>query len=176
MEEWRPIAGYDGLYEVSNLGRVKSLGNGKSNNSKERILKPIDNGHGYLRVPLYKDGVNKLYMIHRLVAQVFCENPHGYLEVNHISEDKTDNRACNLEWVTHKYNTNYGTRNKRVAEKTSKPIFGIDKVSGLIVEFPSSQEASRALGIAQSNITKCCKGKLKSAGGFQWFYQTTKNK
>ena len=175
MEEkeiWKDIEGYEGYYMVSNMGRVKSLGNGKSNNgnySKKRILKPVDDSHGYLKVNLHKDGKAKNYLVHRLVASAFCENQMGYTEVNHLDEDKTNNCADNLEWCSRSYNCNYGTRN----QKLSKPIFGIDKITGLIVEFSSIMEASRVLRIDQGNITRCCQGRLKSIGGFAWYYADT---
>lgn len=175
MEEWRDVKGYEGRYQVSNTGKVKSLErtvwNGKVYYKiPERILKPQMHRNGYLHVGLYKEGKMKNYFVQQLVATAFCENPHNYKEVNHISEDKTDNSAKNLEWVSHKYNCSYGTRNKRAAEKLSKPVYGINKVSGLIVEFPSAMEASRQLGIYQGNITLCCNGKRKSTGGFYWHY------
>ena len=192
MEEkeiWKDIEGYEGLYEVSNYGRVKSLGNGKStnkNNCKERILKPRKNRYGYLQVGLYKEGKVKRPCIHRLVAEAFIPNTENLEQVNHIDEDKTNNCVENLEWCTREYNNNYGTRIRRIAEantgnpklskaltnhpKLSKPVIGIDKVSGLIVEFKSTYDAERITGTHHSDISKCCKGKLKSCGGFYWMY------
>ena len=167
-EEWRPIRNYEGLYEVSNMGRVKSLNYNKT--GKERILNAYDKGNGYLVVGLWKSGKRKLYLVHRLVATAFCDNPHGFKEVNHLDEDKGNNCADNLEFCSRSYNCNYGTRNKRVAEKKSKPVLAIDKVTGLIVEFVSSREAERQTGIANQNINACCKGKRKSTGGFYWMY------
>ena len=183
MEEWRDIKGYEGLYQVSNTGKVKSLGNGKSNNSnnnKERILKGKED-KGYLKVNLYKDGKRKSYLVHVLVATAFLENPEGYTELNHKDEDKTNNCVENLEYCSRSYNVNYGTRNKkagkRISEKNtnnpklSKPVIGINKISGLIVEFPSNREASRQLGINSSSICSCLKGRKKSAGEFYWIYR-----
>ena len=190
-EIWKPVRNYEGLYEVSNLGRVKSLNYNKT--GKERIMKSYDNGKGYLKVQLFKEGKDKGYYMHVLVATAFCENPEGYTEVNHINEIKSDNRAENLEWVSHEYNLNYGTRNKRAGKKLkgrkqseehikkrikkmtnnpklSKPVIGINKISGLIIEFPSTQEASRQTGINHGNICACLKGKRNSAGGHIWFY------
>ena len=168
MEEWRDIKGYEGKYMVSNLGRIKSLNYRRT--GKEKILEGVDNGHGYLKVELCKDGKIKTCTIHRLVATAFCENPHGYKEVNHISEDKTDCRVENLEWCSRSYNINYGTRNKKVAEKRSKSVFSVDKESGLIMWWQSASEAERCTGINQSSITQCCNGKRKSAGGHIFFY------
>lgn len=175
MEEkeiWKDIKGFEGLYQISNMGNVKSLSRIKRNGRgyrtvPERILKPVDDSHGYLKVNLYKDGKRKTHKVHRLVAQAFCENQMGYNEVNHIDEDKTNNCAKNLEYCSRSYNCNYGTRN----EKISKPILGIDRVTGLIVEFPSIMDAERKLGVAHGSIIKCCQGKLKSCGGFYWMYK-----
>ena len=185
MEEWKDIEGYEGKYMVSNLGNVKSLSYNKT--GKEKIMKPVKNNRGYLHVILCKEGKVKAYTVHRLVATAFIPNTENLPEVNHIDEDKNNNSVENLEWVSSKYNINYGTRNKKageklrgrkhseehnrkIAEKLSKPIYGINKVNGLIVEFPSTQEAERITGIDHSSIAKCCKGKLKSAGGFYWMY------
>ena len=171
-EEWKPVKGYEGKYMVSNMGRVKSLNYKRT--GKEEILKASDNSYGYLYVNLCKDGKGKWYRINRLVAQAFLENPQNLPEVNHKNEDKTDNRVENLEWCSRSYNLNYGTRNKKagkkIAEKNSKPIFSVDKESGLIMWWQSAHEAERCTGINNSNIIQCCKGKLKSAGGHIWFY------
>ena len=173
-EEWKPVKGYEGLYEVSNMGKVKSLNYNRT--GKEGIMEPHVNGYGYLRVKLCKDGKKKWYMINRLVAQAFISNPDNLPEVNHKDEDKTNNCVENLEWCSKLYNANYGTRNKRISEKMtnnsklSKPVISINKVSGLIVEFPSTREAERMTGINHNNIIKCCQGKAKSAGGHYWFY------
>ena len=173
MEEiWRDIKGYEGKYMVSNLGRVKSLIYKRT--GKEEILKAYDNGHGYLFVILCKDGKDKTCRVNRLVAQAFLENPDNLPEVNHKDEDKTNNCVENLEWCSKLYNINYGTGRKRSAEKRakklSKPVFSVNKESGLIMWWQSAMEASRQTGIAQGNITQCCKGKNKSAGGHIWFY------
>ena len=180
-EEWRPLRNYEGLYEVSNMGRVKSVErtarNGRGYRTVvERILKPGKNSKGYLYVHLCKDGKIKKYYVHRLVATAFLENQEGYTEVNHINEDKSDNRADNLEFCSKSYNNNYGTRNKRIAEKLrndpkrSKPVIAIDKRTGLILKFVSAMEAERETGISNSNIIQCCKGKRNSCGGFYWMY------
>ena len=193
-EEWRPVVGYEGLYEVSNMGRVKSVKRTVWNNSRgcyrtvsERIMKPKDSIWGYLRVGLSKNGKEKWYMIHRLVATAFLENPQNLPEVNHIDEDKTNNNADNLEWCSSSYNLTYNGRaekvGKKVAEKLrgrkqseehikkrSKPIYSINKVSGLVLYWNSAHEASRVLRINQGNITRCCQGKQKTAKGYTFFY------
>ena len=170
-EEWRPVVGYEGLYEVSNMGKVKSLERMKWNGNgcykiPERILKPKKDKGGYLQVNLSKDGKDKWCTVHRLVATAFLPNLDNLPQVNHIDENKENNCVQNLEWCSRSYNINYGTRN----EKISKPILGIDRVTGLIVEFPSIREAERKLGIAPSNICACLKGRYKSCGGFYWMY------
>ena len=158
-EEWRDIQGYEGKYMVSNLGRVKSLNYNRT--GKERILKARKDGCDYLQVQLYKEGKGKNYLVHQLVATVFCENPEGYTELNHIDENKLNNRADNLEWCSRSYNVEYSQ---------AKAVIGINKISGLILEFPSLMEAERQTGISNCSICKCLKGRYKSAGGFYWFY------
>ena len=173
-EIWKDILGYEGKYMVSNWGRVKSLNYHRT--GKERIMKLNKNKDSYLQVQLCKDGKRKLYYVHRLVATAFCENPEGYTEVNHINEDKADCRADNLEWCSRSYNNTYNDRAKKAGEKltnhpkTSKPIIGIDKRTGLILEFPSVKETERQLGISNGSICECCNGKRKSAGGYVWYY------
>ena len=166
MEHWKSIAEYEGLYEVSDLGRVKSLKYGK-----EKILKPRKHTCGYLHVCLYKDGKVEQPKIHRLVAEAFIPNPNNLYTVNHKDEVKTNNVASNLEWMSIKDNNNYGTRNKRVGEALSKQVQMFDKKTGeLLAIFYSIHEAWRVTGIHKSNIFKCCLGKQKSAGGYIWKY------
>lgn len=108
MEEiWRPIEGYEGLYEVSSYGRIRSL-------MKSIILRPKKEPSGYLRCNLYLNKNMKTVSIHRLVAQAFIPNPDNLPQVNHMDEDKTNNRVDNLEWCDSKYNNDYGTRKERV--------------------------------------------------------------
>ena len=176
MEHWKSIAGYEELYEVSDIGRVKSLKYGK-----EKILKPWKTHKGYIRVNLYKDGQRKMQFIHRLVAEAFIPNPNNLETINHKDEDKTNNTVINLEWMSREDNNNYGTRNKRAGEAISKaninnPMLSkkvqmFDKFTGeLLAIFPSTMEAERVTGIANQHISKCCNGKLKSAGGYIWKY------
>lgn len=124
-EEWRGIEGYEGMYQVSNLGRVKSLArviirsDGKPNPVNEKILKHGIT-KGYCSVVLCKDGKKKMYKVHRLVAMAFLSNPHNLPEVNHKDENKKNNCVDNLEWCTPKYNTNYGTCSERRIYTTVK--------------------------------------------------------
>ena len=174
MEEWRDIIGFEGKYQVSSKGRVKSLNYNRT--GKERMLKAFKDDKGYLFVELSKDSKGKKYRIHRLVAQAFISNPENLPFVNHKDEDKTNNCVENLEFCSNEYNCNYGTRNKRIAEsrinnpKISKPVMSISKESGLIMEYPSVMEAERATGVNNSHIVRCCKGIYKSAGGYIWQY------
>ena len=182
MEEWKDIEGYEGYYQVSNYGRVKSLKRtvwdkgGFYKTVAERILKVGKDGKGYPQVILFKEGKGESCKIHRLVASAFCENPYGYSEVNHKDENKENNRADNLEWCSRSYNCSYNDRAKKAGKKLrnnpnkSKPIIGVDNVTGLILEFPSINEAVRQLRIKQSHIWECCNGRRNSAGGFTWFY------
>lgn len=174
-EEWRPIAGYEGLYEVSNLGSVRSLdrivkskGNGVAK-IKGKRLKQIARTGDYLDVSLSKSGTHKIIRVHRLVAYAFCEKPIGCDQVNHKNEVRTDNRACNLEWCTSRYNNNYNDRPKRIGISLGMPVIGRSP-NGDVVKFHSASEAERALGI--NNVTRCLKGHHghHTAGGYRWEY------
>lgn len=114
-EIWRDIEGYEGLYQVSNLGRVKSLERIDEMGRLRlgRILSPVIDRYGYLRVNLYKEGKRKTFQVHRLVGQAFIPNPEGLPQINHKDEDPSNDRADNLEWCSRSYNINYGTRNER---------------------------------------------------------------
>ena len=154
IRKWRDIKGYEGKYQVSNLGEIRSLD--YKHTGKTRILKPATDRYGYKTIGLCKNGKQKKFFIHRLVAEAFLLNPNGLLEVNHKDEDKANNIYSNLEWCTNEYNINYGTRNKRV----SKPIKCI--TTGEI--FSSMTEAGHKYNIEIGNITKCCHGRYKYAG------------
>ena len=123
-EEWRDIKDYKNLYQVSSLGRVKSLGNDKKR--KEKILKPFKNNKGYLQIFLCKENKRKGMLVHRLVCEAFLKNPYNLPDVNHRNEDKQDNRLENLEYCDKRYNNNYGTRNERVAKQ--RKVFLIQNV------------------------------------------------
>ena len=160
METWKPIAGYEGLYEVSDLGRVKSLN--YNHTGIEKILKPRKNTWGYLQVILCKDGNRKQTNIHRLVATTFIPNPNNLETVNHKDEVKTNNVVINLEWMSQKDNNIYSKARK---------VQMFDKKTGeLLATFPYINEAERVTGIDDGHISECCKGKRKSAGGYIWRY------
>lgn len=162
MEIWKNIEGYPN-YQVSNMGRVKSLNYNLT--GKEKILKS-GKDRGYLKVTLWKEGKGKNYSIHRLVAQAFLDNHNNLPEVNHKDEDKSNNCVNNLEWCDRKYNTNYGTRNKRI----QKPVLQFTKEGGFIRKWFCARDVERELEINPTHISSCCKGKKKSAGGFIWMY------
>ena len=164
-EEWRDIEDYECLYQVSNLGRVKSL---KFN--KERILKPGMDRGGYLQVGLHAGGKRKVLTVHRLVASAFVPNPDNKPEVNHVDEDKSNNRACNLEWLTRKQNINHGTRNERSAKNRSKPVDQYTLDGKFVKTWASTMEVGRQTGFHQSNIGAAARGELKTAHGFIWKY------
>ena len=166
---------YEGLYQVSNWGRVRSLGNGNSNNSKERILKTYIERCGYLKVKFYKNGEKKDCLVHRLVAETFLENPENKPEVNHIDENKENNRVDNLEWCDSNYNNNYGSRNERITKsntngKCSKRVLQLSLSGDLILEWPSTAECGRN-GFNQGAVAACCRGELKQYKGFLWMYK-----
>lgn len=163
-ETWKPIADYVGLYEVSNKGRVRNLKTG-------RILKPKNNRRGYLFVGLHKNGAVKNRYIHRLVAQAFIPNPNKLPEVNHKDEIRTNNKLDNLEWISHRDNSNYGKRNERISKSKSKAIVQFDLSTGLIIKtYSSTITATRVTGINYDTISKAARGIYKSAGRFGWRY------
>ena len=167
-EVWRDIEGYEGLYQVSSEGRVKSLG--RKWRKSERILKPSMDRDGYLQVVLCAGGKPKTLKVHRLVCQAFHENPDNKPQVNHINEIKTDNRASNLEWATARENTNFGTRNERLGKAQSKPVAQYAQDGELIKIWASAREAERQAGFKHGYICNSANGKRKQAYGFIWKY------
>ena len=153
QETWKDIPGYEGLYQASNLGRIRSF---KRNNI--RILKPGKNrdGSGYYIVKLYLNSVRKNVSVHRLLWTAFNGLIPEGLQINHLNENKADNRLENLSLCTPKENTNYGTCIARRAKKFSKPVIQLDKNGNFIKEWSSSHEIQRQLGYLASNIRSCC--------------------
>lgn len=182
-EIWKEMPDYEGLYLISNKGRVKSCSRTKNSGgrfeylSKEKILKPSISKDGYLVVYLCKDGKKKSHALHRLVAIAFIPNNGKLSDVNHKDENKLNNAVENLEWCSKEYNTKYGTRTQR----TSKRVQQFTKDGAYLQTFNSVQEASRMLGIGSSNIHNSAVNKklikngksyiCKTAGGFIWKYE-----
>lgn len=185
VEIWKDIRGYEGLYQVSNGGRVRSLP--RKGVRTSRILIPGKHKKGYLYVGLTCNGVRKMHKVHRLVAEAFIPNPHNYPQVNHLDEVKTSNNAANLEWCTNEYNCAYGTGRVRAQKSNSKTPIEQYTLEGVFVKrWVSSREIERELGISHSRVSKCCSGKpskdsygnyyrYRSAGGFIWRYAETSN-
>ena len=171
-EEWRDIKGYEGKYQISNLGRVKSLRNTRGS-YREKILRFKLEVSGYFKVSLCKNNKIKSFYIHRLVAEAFIPNLNGYSQVNHKDENKTNNCVDNLEWCTAKYNSNYGTRTQRGSESSK----GISRNKGSKhpqarkvqcittgKKFNCIKEASEYYYIDRHSISDCCNGKYKYSG------------
>ena len=169
MEEWKDISGYEGKYQVSNTGRIKSLKDNHGN-YREKILKPGKHRDNYLMVVLCKDGKEKTYSVHRLVAETFIPKIDGKTHVDHIDGNRQNNNVNNLRWCTHKENCNFELCKKHRAEArkgktgalnpTSKPVLCIE----MNKIFGSTREVERELKINDSSIGKCCNGKYKYAG------------
>lgn len=175
-EIWKDIEGYEGLYQISNLGRVRSLDriinfkNGRSRLFKGKIFNLSKDTNGYLYAPLCKNGKYKNKSVHRLVAQAFLPNPNNLPYVNHKDENKTNNCIENLEWCTPKYNTNYGTSIKRRIIKQSKQVVMLDLKGNIITTYPSIAEINKQLNYKKSAICECCNQKRKTAYGYNWKY------
>lgn len=169
-EEWKPVKGFEGLYEISNLGRVKSLWYGR-----EKILKP-EKILGYLRVVLCRNGKKKKLFVHRLVAIAFLPNPKGLPEVNHKDENPSNCVVSNLEWCDRRYNVNYGTGTERSTAARSKTVEASKFPDFRTIElrFSSTNEAGRN-GYTQTNVAACCRGCFNREGnnkykGLYWRY------
>lgn len=169
-EIWKDIPNYFGLYQASNLGRIKSF-----YGLKEKILKP-KLVCGYYQIGLRKQSNRKFYLVHRLVWETFNgQIPEGY-EINHLDERPVNNALSNLSLVTHRENINYGTRNERAGKvlkngKKSKQVLQFDLQDNFVKEYLSTHQAERETGFDNSNIAKCCNGKYKTAYGFKWKYK-----
>ena len=180
IQVWEDIPGYEGLYQVSNTGKVRSLGNNKSR--KTKILKQNTTKNGYKRVGLWKNGKRKPYYVHRLVAQVFLPNPNNLPEVNHIDENKQNNVVWNLEWCDREYNLNYGTRIERFSKNNpnAKAVLMFDLNGDFIQRFDCINDAVRFLGKNKGagHISACAKGKPghESCYGYKWQYEEEQEK
>lgn len=163
--QWKDIAGYEGLYMVSNFGDVKSLPR-KGTRKTEHLVSPHRVG-GYIQYELLKDHIRKGHKAHRLVANAFIPNPDNLPVVNHLDGDKNNNSVDNLEWTTASENVKHSFYTLR---KGVTPVAQLSKTGELLKEWGSAKEASVALGIDAPTITNACKGNRPSAGGFVWQY------
>lgn len=194
IEVWKDIEGYEGLYQVSNWGKVRSLdreinhGGGNISKIKGKIKKAYKDKKDYLQIKLNKNGFGKSYLVHRLVGIAFLPNPNNLPQINHKSERKDENfvwinedgtvdfEKSNLEWCDNWYNSHFGSHIKRVAKsnlnnpKRSRKIGQYTLDGKLVAIYPSIREASRVLKIDSGFITMCCQGKRKSCHGFIFKY------
>lgn len=181
-ETWLPVVGYEGYYEVSNTGKIKSLNriimrkNGHPQTVREREIKQsIDKTTGYYIVALCKNGQQISYYVHRLVALSFIPNPYNLPYVNHKDENKLNNNIDNLEWCTPTHNANWGTAQERHSQTRSTPIIMCDtKTHEPIKEFLNPMFAIKYLGLnnnAFGNIYKVLYGQRASAYGYWWKYK-----
>ena len=192
IEIWKPVVGYEGIYEVSNLGNVRSLNYRHTNTIK--ALSPSINKDGYIRVHLWKNCKGKVLAVHRLVAEAFVPNPNNKPQIDHINTDKTNNTVwlnedgsvnyekTNLRWVTKKENINNPLTIKHLSEtkignenakSTYRAVLQYTKDGKLIKEWASMNSAARELKINKTGIYSCCNGinRTKSYGGYVWRYK-----
>lgn len=166
-EIWKPIRGYEGRYEISNFGNVASLRFARGSN--RRLLKQSTNTWGYSQVTLSKDKVKKNFTVHRLVAEAFVDNPNNFKQINHIDENKSNNKAENLEWCNSLYNVNYGERTTKVSNTLKRPVIATLE-DGTTEYYGSVQEAASALGVSHSAISSAIhkKNRHKRCKGREW--------
>ena len=184
-ETWKDVAEYEGFYQVSNKGNVRSVDRRDLRGHKRggRILKPTYDKDGYLRVTLCKNGKHKTKKVHRLVAESFIPNPESLSHINHMDEVKDNNESSNLEWCTHRYNMNYGTLIERTAQANSKKVKAINVKTGEVLTFNSVKEAGSE-GYGKGEVSKASRGIYKNGRngnlmggdgrtykGYRWSYE-----
>lgn len=170
-EIWRDVQGYEGLYEVSNLGNVRSLPRATT---RGKTITKNNSGRGYLQVVLYKNGKSKTHLVHRLVAQAFVPNPFNFSTVNHKDEQKNNNRFDNLEWCTIQYNLSYNNLHKRRGLPKYRAVNQYTTLGVFIKRWRGAQDVENELGFNHSLISAVCRGKRKSTYGFVWRYADEK--
>lgn len=193
QEVWKDIPDYEGLYQVSNLGRIKSLEKKDKWDRiyEEKILKPHKQhpkkGNQYVSIYLSKNGIKKRFFIHRLVMMCFSEQYDEKLQVNHKDGNKENNKLINLEWCTQSENIKHSYkvlgRKKPIglkgvvgyANKTSKAVIQYDKFGNIVNKYGSANQASLITGIDYSTIKQVCRGVGKTAGGYIWKYEYERN-
>ena len=191
METWKDIKGYEGMYQVSSMGKVKSLDrlDNKGRKTHGKVLAIKHDGGGYCQVALSKDGSQKYCKIHRLVALHFIPNTENKPQINHKDENKDNNAVDNLEWVTSKENANYGTRKTRCYQNRDYKAIGRNISQGIkekghcravvqydlsmnkLAEFETIVEAGKALHILPSGIGNAVRGNCQTYKGFIWKYK-----
>lgn len=178
-EIWKPVKGYEGLYEVSNIGRVKSKrANTRIADKTDRIMKQKVDSHGYYRVNLYKNGKMKAYIVSRMVAEAFIPNPTNLPQVGHANDDQTNNTVENLYWTDSKENNNHNGKMEKfqklhnekirlIAEKLSIKVIGTNIATGEKQFFNSMQETEK-YGFVPAKVSMCVNGKSMTHRGYKW--------
>lgn len=183
METWKPVVGYEGLYEVSDLGNVRSLNWKNKGYARNLYLKP--HNKGYLQVELFNNGIKKMLTVHRLVAEAFIPNPNCYPQVNHKDENKRNNKSENLEWCTSSYNATYSMElhpdrashkyyksTEKYNRRNDKEVNQFSLSGEFIKTWNNSREIYTTTGMSDWSISECCRGNRKKAYGFMWSYST----
>jgi len=169
IEVWKDIPDYEGLYQISDLGRVKSL-------KRNIILKPFFTANGYYQVTLFKNGKNHSKQIHRLVGENFIKKAGNKNEINHIDGNKQNNCITNLEWCTSSYNKTeayrLGLMKRRFGKENpnSKVVYQYDLNGNFIKKWDCAMDIQRELGIPSPRICSCCLGISKTAYKYKWKY------
>lgn len=183
-EVWKDVKGFEGIYQVSNKGNVKSLDRvvecvDSFRHYKGKMMKLDKKKNGYLQVNLKRQNKNAQYLVHRLVAEAFIPNPNVLSCVNHKDENKENNHVDNLEWCSQAYNNRYGAGYKKrcinarngAIKKQAKPVLQYSLNGDFVAEYFSAMEAARMNGCKQGGISECCNGKQKTAYGYIWRYK-----
>ena len=175
VEIWKDIPNFEGYYQASSIGNIRSLSREVNNfigtrKIKGKVLKK-KKCNVYEYVILSKNGKYYSKSVHRLVAEAFIPNPDKLPQINHKDENPLNNCIDNLEWCTNKYNCNYGTRNKRVIENKSNKVIQYDLQGNVIKEWPSAVEVEKNLCFNQAHIRSCCRGQCKTAYNYKWKYK-----
>ena len=173
-EIWKNIPNYEGLYQVSNLGRVKSFRKcTKHRFESEYILKPSVSNSGYAQVTLYDNTVRRKFLVHKLVAEAFIPNPNNYPQVNHKDENPLNNEVTNLEWCTSEYNNAYGTARIRMIETKSRPVEQLTIDGQILAVYRSAKIARQMLGVSKSSLGYAIRSGSNCKGYF-WRYSDHK--
>ena len=182
MEIWKEIKGFEGYYKISNLGRVLSIkrrvnsSKGRTRLVNERILKTRVDKYGYETVILRKFNKDRHFTIHRLIAIAFIKNPNNHPSINHIDENKLNNKPENLQWCTVKFNNLYNNRQEKINIKLrnvikGKVILQYDLNNNFIKEWRSLREIARATGFSRTEINKVCRNERLSYNNYYWKYK-----